>query len=148
MRVRLLTPVLILATASAAVASVTHVRHAAPPGGAEIVASVKKRVGITGVPVAGLYPGATRPLTVKVTNPYPFAITIGPLTARVRSSNRPGCTGAATNLTVATAGSRGLPIGTRRSKTVVLHVTMPPTVSDACQGARFALSFSARASRA
>jgi hypothetical protein len=148
MTLRFLTPILVLATASAAVASVTHAGHPARAGAPELVASVKKPFSVTGVPVSGLYPGATRPLTVKVTNPYAFGIKIGPVTARVRSSSRPGCTGAATNLTATAGGSRSLPIGAHRSKTVILHVAMPSTVSNACQGARFALSFSARATRA
>ncbi|HEY7258915.1 MAG TPA: hypothetical protein VH459_07590 [Gaiellales bacterium] len=148
MSMRFLAPILVLVSASAAVASVTHTRHPAQTGAPELVASVKKPFSITGVPVTGLYPGASRPLTVKVTNPYTFAIKIGPVTARVRSSNRPGCTAAATNLTATAGGSRSLPIGAHRSKTVVLHVAMPSTVSNACQGARFTLSFGARATRA
>lgn len=148
MTTRLLALILTLVAASAAVASVTHAHHAARPGTPELVASVKKPVAITGVPVKGLYPGATRPLTVKVTNSYPFAIKVAPLTTRVRSTNRPGCTGAATNLVVVPAGSRGLPIGAHRSKTVLLRVSMPSTVANACQGATFSLSFSARATRA
>ena len=145
---RFLVPILALVAASAAVASVTHARHAAHSGPPELVASVKKRVAITGVPVTGLYPGATRPLTVKVTNSYPFAITVTPLTTRVRSTNKLGCTGAATNLVVVPAGARSLPIRAHRSKTVLLQVSMPASVANACQGATFSLSFSARATRA
>jgi hypothetical protein len=145
---RFLAPILVLATASAAVASVTHAGRSEHTGAPELVASVKKPFSVTGVPVAGLYPGVTRPLAVKVTNPYAFGIKIGPVTARVRSSNRPGCTGAPTNLTAAAGGSRSLLIGAHRSKTVLLHVAMPSTVSNACQGATFALAFSARATRA
>jgi hypothetical protein len=145
---RVLAPILTLVAASAAVASVTHARHGAQPGTPELVASVKKQVAVTGVPVTGLYPGATRPLAVKVTNSYPFAIKVAPLTTRVRSSNRPGCTGAATNLVVVPAGARSLPIGPHRSKTVLLQVSMPSTVANACQGATFSLSFSVRATRA
>ena len=148
MILRLLAPILVLATASAAVAAVTHAGHPAQAGAPELVASVKQPVSITGVPVTGLYPGASRPLTVKVTNPYAFGIKIGPVTARVLSSNRPGCTASSANLTATAGGSRSLPIGAHRSRTVLLHVTMPSTVSNACQGARFALSFSARATRA
>jgi hypothetical protein len=145
---RLLAPAITLVAASAAVASVTHAHHAAQPGPPELVASVKKRVAIKGVPVTGLYPGATRPLTVKVTNSYPFAITVAPLTTRVRSTNRQGCTGAATNLVVVPAGARSLPIRPHKSKSVLLQVSMPSTVANACQGATFSLSFSARATRA
>ena len=144
---RLLAPILALVAASAAAAAVTHARQPAPRGDAELVASVKKRFGIASVPVTGLYPGATRTLTVKVKNIYAFPIKVGPVKAKVKSSNRPGCTGAASNLAVASAGARSLPIRAHRTKTVVLRVTMPRTVANACQGATFSLSFSARATR-
>jgi hypothetical protein len=146
--VRFLAPILALVAASAAAAAVTHAHRPAPRGGdLELVASVKKRVGISGVPVTGLYPGAGRPLTVTVTNPYAFPIKVGPLKANVKSSNRQGCTAAASNLKVS-ASSGGLAIRAHKTKTVVFQVTMPRTVANACQGARFALSFSARATRA
>ncbi len=144
---RFLTLIITLVAASAAAAAVTHARQPAPHGGPELVASVAKRFGITGVPVTGLYPGATRPLTVKVKNIYAFPIKIGTLKATVKSSNRQGCTGAAANLQVVAAGARTVPIRAHKTKTVVLHVTMPSTVSNACQGARFSLSFSASAKR-
>ena len=143
---RFLAPILALVAASAAAAAVTHA-HRPPRGGdLELVASVKKRVGISGVPVTGLYPGAGRPLTVKVANPYAFPIKVGPLTAKVKSSNRQGCTAAASNLKVSAPSGR-LAIRAHKTKAVVLQVTMPRTVANACQGARFALSFSARATR-
>ena len=145
---RFLTPLLALVAASAAAAAVTHAHQPAPRGDLELVASVKKRIGMTSVPVAGLYPGANRSLTVRVTNPYAFPITLSPLKAKVRSSNRAGCSAVASNLTVVSTSSRGVPIRAHAAKTVVLRVTMPLTVANACQGARFALAFSARATRA
>jgi hypothetical protein len=144
---RFLTLIVTLVATSAAAAAVTHVRQPAPHGGPELVASVAKRFSITGVPVTGLYPGATRPLTVKVKNIYAFPIKIGTLKTTVKSSNRPGCTGAAANLQVVATGARTVPIRAHKTKTVVLHVTMPSTVSNACQGAKFTLSFSATAKR-
>jgi hypothetical protein len=144
---RFLTLIVTLVATSAAAAAVTHVRQPAPHGGPELVASVAKRFAITGVPVTGLYPGATRPLTVKVKNIYAFPIKIGTLKTTVKSSNRPGCTGAAANLQVVATGARTVPIRAHKTKTVVLHVTMPSTVSNACQGAKFTLSFSATAKR-
>jgi hypothetical protein len=144
---RFLTLIVTLVATSAAAAAVTHVRQPAPHGGPELVASVAKRFSITGVPVTGLYPGATRPLTVKVKNIYAFPIKIGTLKTTVKSSNRPGCTGAAANLQVVATGARTVPIRAHKTKTVVLHVTMPPTVSNACQGATFSLSFSSTAKR-
>ena len=80
---RFLAPLIALVAASAAVASVTHARH---PGGdgrdIELIASVKKGFGIKGVPVTGLYPGATRPLRVKITNTYAFAIRVATPTGK------------------------------------------------------------------
>jgi hypothetical protein len=49
---------------------------------------------------------------------------------------------------VVPAGARSLPISPHKSKTVRLQVSMPSTVANACQGATFSLSFSARATRA
>jgi hypothetical protein len=144
---RFVTLIITLVATSAAAAAVTHARQPAPHGGPELVASVAKRFSITGVPVTGLYPGATRPLTVKVKNIYAFPIKIGTLKTTVKSSNRPGCTGAAANLQVVASGARTVPIRAHKTKTVVLHVTMPSTVSNACQGAKFSLSFSATAKR-
>ena len=144
---RILAPMLALVAASAAAAAVTHARQPAPRGDAELVASVKKRFGITGVPVTGLYPGAARPLTVKVKNIYGFPVKVGPLRAKVLSSDRQGCAAAASNLTVVPAGLRSLAIRAGRTKTVLLTVTMPATVANACQAATFSLAFSARATR-
>jgi len=144
---RLLTLIITLVATSAAAAAVTHARQPAPHGGPELVASVAKPFSITGVPVTGLYPGATRPLTVKVKNIYAFPIKIGTLKTTVKSSNRPGCTGGAANLQVVATGARAVPIRAHKTKTVVLHVSMPSTVSNACQGAKFSLSFSATAKR-
>jgi hypothetical protein len=147
---RLLVPLIALVTASAAVASVTHARRPSQADrDLELVASVQTGFGITGVPVNGLYPGATLPLTVKISNPYAFRIKIGKPSAKVgASTNRPGCTGAATNLSVVGGGVGSLAIRAHRSKSVVLQVAMPATVDDACQGATFTLSFRASAARA
>ena len=145
---RVLTPILALVAASAAAAAVTHAQQPASRGDLELIASVKKRVAITGVPVTGLYPGAARSLTVKVTNPYAFQVKLGPVTTKVTSSNRAGCSPAASNLTVVSTGSRSVTIRARAAKTVLLRATMPVTVANACQGARFTLSFSARATHA
>ena len=147
---RLLALVIALVTASAAVASVTHARHTDKGGrDIELIASVKKGFGIKGVPVTGLYPGATRPLKVTITNTYAFPIQVAAPTAKVATTtNKAGCTGAASNLGITSAGLRRLPIRAHKKKTVVLQVAMPPTVANACQGATFTISFRAKATRA
>ena len=147
---RLLTLIITLVAASAAAAAVTHARQPAPQhGGPELVASVAKRFSITGVPVTGLYPGATRPITVKISNPYGFPIKVAtPRATVVVATNRAGCTGASSNLQVAATGLRTVAIRARKAKTVTMRVTMPATVANACQGATFTLSFRSSAKRA
>lgn len=147
---RFLAPLIALVAASAAVASVTHARHPGRDGrDVELIASVKKGFGITGVPVTGLYPGASRPLKVTIKNTYAFSIRVAAPTGKAAAATtKAGCTGAAGNLGVISTGSRRLVIAAHRSKTVILQVTMPPTVANACQGATFKLSLRARATRA
>jgi hypothetical protein len=148
--VRLLAPLIALVAASAAVASVTYARQSGQDGhDVELIASVTKSFGIKGVPLTGLYPGATRPLTLTITNTYAFPIQVGVPTAKVAAATtRAGCTGAAANLGISSAGLKRIPIRAHKHKTVVLQVTMPVTVANACQGATFKLSFRAKATRA
>jgi hypothetical protein len=146
---RLLALLIALVTASAAVASVTHARHPDQGGrDIELIASAKG-FGIKGVPVTGLYPGAVRPMTLKLTNTYPYSIAVAaPIATVAATTNKAGCTGIAANLGITPAGIRRLVIASHKSKTVVIQVAMPPTVADACQGATFKISFRAKATRA
>jgi hypothetical protein len=148
--VRTLAFLIALVTASAAVASVTHARHTdRGRGDIELIASVKRGFGVNGVPVAGLYPGARRPLRVTITNTYAFPIKVAGPTAKVAATtNRTGCTGMAANLGVTSAGLRSLSLRAHKQKIVVLEVAMPSTVANACQGATFRISFRAKATRA
>ena len=145
---RLLAFLIALVTASAAVASVTHARHPVKDGrDIELIASVKG-FGIKGVPVTGLYPGAMRPLRLKMTNKYPYSIAVAAPIARVAATtNKAGCTGGVAHLGIGPTGIRRLVIPAHKSKTVVLQVAMPATVANACQGATFKISFRARATR-
>jgi hypothetical protein len=147
---RLTALLIALVTASAAVASVTHARHTGQDArDLELIASVKKGFGVNGVPVTGLYPGATRPLKITITNTYAFAIQVAAPTVKVAATTtKAGCTGAAANLSIASAGLRRLSIRAHRRKTLTLQVAMPSTVANACQGATFKISFRARATRA
>ena len=70
----------------------------------DLIAS-KRGFGIKATPVAGLYPGATKTLTLRVTNPYGYSIRVLPVKAAVvRTTNRAGCLGIAANVTVSRAG--------------------------------------------
>jgi hypothetical protein len=146
---RFLALLIALIAASAAIASVPHGRHAGQDGrDIELIASVKK-FGIKGVPVSGLFPGATSPLRIKITNKYPFSIRMAAPKGKVAAATtRAGCTGIAANLGVSSTGNRRLVIARHKSKVVVLQVAMPTTVANACQGATFKISLSARATRA
>lgn len=108
MTVRFLAPLIGLVAASAAVASVTHARHPGEDGrDIELIASVKKGFGIKRVPVTGLYPGATRPLGVKITNTYAFAIRVATPTGKAAAkTTKAGCTGAPANLGLISTSTR------------------------------------------
>ena len=114
----------------------------------DLIAS-KRGFGIKATPVAGLYPGATKTLTLRVTNPYGYSIRVLPVKAAVvRTTNRAGCLGIPANVTVSTRGVKAAVIKRKATRTVTLHVTMPKTVADACQSATFRISFKARAVKA
>jgi hypothetical protein len=139
------TTLLAVAAASAFAAAQAHRQpHAA--GGLRMLASVH-RFTLKAVPVRGLYPGASRPLQVKVANGYAYKIKVPPLKAKaVASTNRQGCAGTAANL-VATASKRAITIPAHASRTLVVTVRMPATVANACQGATFRISLTGRATR-
>ena len=130
-----------------AVASLSDLGQAGPTN-LDLIAA-KRGFGIKATPVPGLYPGATKPLTLRVTNPYGYSIRVLPVTAAVvRTTNRAGCLGIPANVTVSTRGVRAAVIKRKATKTVTLHVTMPRTVANACQGATFRITFKARAVKA
>jgi hypothetical protein len=111
--------------------------------------AAKRGFGIRATPVPGLYPGSTKPLTLRITNPYGYSIRVLPVTAAVvRTTNRAGCLGIPANVTVSTRGIRAAVIRRKATKTLTLHVTMPRTVADSCQGATFRITFKARAVKA
>jgi hypothetical protein len=143
---RLLPILILLGIAGAGVAA--HELHSPPPPtGVQMVASTKG-FRLSGLPVRGLYPGVTRPMTVKIKNPYAFSIKVPKVKAKVASTTSvPGCGGVAANLRVK-APKGALVIPKRRTKSLVLQIVMPSTVANACQGAAFRITVSARAKKA
>lgn len=92
--------------------------------------------------VGGLFPGAVKPLSLLVSNPFPDPIRVVSLSTTVGTPDRAGCT--ATVLTVSGLGSPvDIPPG--QSRPVGVDVTMAATAPDACQGARFPLTYSGTA---
>jgi hypothetical protein len=91
-----------------------------------------------------LYPGATVPLVLTVTNAQPFVIEVTSLTVKVSNASAK-CAG--TNLKASSFTGR-LRVPARRSAKTTLHLTMQPSALDGCQGAHFPLSFSGLARQA
>src|SRR6185437_16714681 len=104
MRLLLSTAVVLAAAAGVA----THVAGsgASPDRGRmELIASVQHAVTVTAPPVTGLYPRATRTFTLRIKNTYPYPVRVTAVKAQVAAAtNRPGCTGVRTNLTVTHGG--------------------------------------------
>ena len=104
--------------------------------------------GLKGVAVTGLYPGKVKSMTVRITNPYTFSIRVKPLTAAVaKTTGKLGCVRAPSNLAVSRASSKTVVIKPHKTVNALLRVTMPRTVVNACQGARFSISLRSSATK-
>jgi hypothetical protein len=127
-----------IAAIAAGILALASVLAAVPASGKPQPAQV--RVRLSGH-VAGLYPGATRLLSVKIRNPYKRRMRIVSLRARVRGPRR-----ACTKWNLDVRPFRGwLVIPPRRTRIARLRVRMPSTAAQECCGARFPLVFTARA---
>ena len=91
--------------------------------------------------VAGLFPGATRPLTLTVDNPYARSITVVSLTTTVGPAST-RCN--STNLAVSTFTGQ-LVVAAGRTAKLTVTATMPHSTGNGCQGAVFPLTYQARA---
>jgi hypothetical protein len=143
-----------LSTAVVLAAAAGVAAHVAAPGPApgdgrmELIASIKHTVSVTSTPVTGLYPGATRVLTLQVKNTYAYAVKITAVKTKIAAATtRPGCTGTRANLVISRRAGAFV-VKPNRAAPVVMTVVMPTTVVDACQGATFRITFTARAVRA
>jgi uncharacterized protein YwbE len=97
-----------------------------------------------------LYPGTTRRISLTVSNPNPFPITVRTIKGRVAWTSRPGCRPLPTNLEVRPYAGR-LPLLVRafsRRDAGQLEIYMPNSVIDACQRARFVIHIDSDAARA
>jgi hypothetical protein len=143
-----------LSTAVVLAAAAGVAAHVAAPGSGpgdgrmQLIASVQHTVSVTSTPVTGLYPGAMRGLTLQVKNTYTYAVKITAVKTKIAAATtRPGCTGTRANLVISRR-SGVFVIRPKKTQPVVMTVVMPPTVADACQGATFRMTFTARAVRA
>jgi hypothetical protein len=103
----------------------------------------KKDYTISGS-VSGLYPGASRPMNVLLSNPnnFPISVTLNPVSV---GSGGSGCPGS--NLRV-DVPSTPVTVGTNGSTVVTLTVRMSNNPPNACKDAQFGLSYSGSAVKA
>jgi hypothetical protein len=144
-----LSSAVVLAAAAGVAAHVAAPGPAPPTGRMELIASVNHAVSVTSTSAAGLYPGSTRAMTLAIKNTYPFAVKITGVKAKVApTTTRPGCSGRPSNLRVSRRAGAFAIKPKKTSAPVVMTVVMPKTVADACQGATFKITVTARAVRA
>ncbi len=121
----------------------TLARHLPESGASPIMKGTAPSFRVTGT-VRGLYPGEHVALRAKVRNPYAFAIVVERVRAKV-SSPVAACPRSAVKIK-AWRGSRR--VKAHAIVRVALPFTMRRTAPDACQGVRFALSYTGKATRA
>ncbi len=144
----LLSTAVVLAAAAGVAAHVAAPGPGPGDGRMELIASVKHAVSVTSTPVTGLYPRATKTLTLQIKNTYAYAVKITAVKTKIAAAtSRPGCAGTRANLVI-NRKAGAFVIKPKKTALVVMTVVMPPTVADACQGATFRMTFTARAVRA
>jgi hypothetical protein len=103
------------------------------------------RLRIKSKPVLGLYPGATRKLTLMVHNrDRRRSVLVYRLRVRNTATSRRGCAASPRNLAIRQYAGRPFAIPPRGTRRVVVRLAMPYTVANACQRALFRLRYSAR----
>jgi len=142
MRLLLCIAVVLAAIGGVAAAAARH-QPPAHTGPLELLAKTGKTVTMKGS-VAGLYPGAAKPMVVTVKNANKFTIKVAAVKAKVAAKTTlAGCAGPA-NVKVKSS-TKALKIAKGKSAKATLTVSMLPTAANACQGAKFTLTLSAKA---
>jgi hypothetical protein len=143
-RARRITALALLTFAAAITAGL--IAGSAPGGWQAAGASSQSfgRVLITGDHVTGLYPGATRKLTLTLHNSDPTqSIVVRSVQIRDIRTTKRSCAPSRRNLRIEhRSGAFRIGAGGRRRTSVLLE--MPNTVANACQGAVFKLRFVAQ----
>lgn len=93
--------------------------------------------------IDGLFPGADLTIPVRITNPYRFAIRVASVDVDVANAS-PSCPGSVLTTGTPLVGSS---IAGAGSAVIEVPVAMSSGAPDACQGAVFALSYTATATR-
>ena len=139
MKTRLGVPALVLAVAAVLVLSGASALGSLGPGHR---AAPREGLTIRGH-VAGLYPGARKPLSLVVHNRGSNVVHVRSITTRVRDARR-GCKG--TNVRVGRYTGR-LRIGPHAWRRVSVEIRMLRSAPDACKRAVFRLKFHGAATR-
>jgi hypothetical protein len=108
---------------------------------------------IAGGPVTGLAPGTSRTLRLRVTNPYRYDIRVERVHVTLTPNGRTGhprCANTTDNLVVSRWLGKPFVLKARATVTVPTswQVRMPMSVSAACQGATFPLTYTGYATKA
>jgi len=113
--------------------------------GSGLVPSPTFAVRITSDPVLGLYPGVSKKLILTLHNALPRrSIFVRRVLVRDVATTRAGCDHSPRNLTIRKYRGAAFRIPPRGSRRVTVLLSMPNTVSDACQRARFKLRYTAQ----
>ncbi len=111
-----------------------------PSPSSEVASDQTGRFGISGS-VTGLYPGASMPLVLTVSNHQEFTIVVTSITTSVGSPS-PACVSANLSVTPFAGNVSVPPEGTSN---VTVTVTLSHSSPDACQGAVFPLQYTGTA---
>lgn len=91
--------------------------------------------------VKGLYPGISKPLKLRLTNPNDAPISVKLVTVKARSTTV-SCPSSAVKATKFKGNKR---IGAHRTAKIKVKIRMKATTPDACQGAKFRLIYGGKA---
>jgi hypothetical protein len=89
-----------------------------------------------------LYPGGpTTPVTITVTNPNSFPVTVSSLTYGAITSENLGCSGSNAEVTIDLTGIENSTISANATQNLTASASMGVDSASACQGATFSSSF-------
>jgi len=114
------------------------------PTGKSILPPCPKSFSIGGN-ISGLFPGAHLNLPVLVTNQNSQDIKVMQIQITVTGTDKADCSTGTTNLQPTNYTGPGFVVARNSTVTVLMPITMPGSVANACQGATFQLRYSGSA---
>jgi hypothetical protein len=131
-----------LAAATLASAGLVFAQGGLNPGAIHDAAKKKANpaLNVSGT-TAGLYPGGTVPLPLKVKNRTRFAVTLKKLTVKVGNASS-ACPGSLLHVVPFKPKTK---LRKKKAGTVIVQVALSPAAPDACQNASFPITYKAKA---